>query len=58
MTKVESKLRVAEEGEEGYKLTSVDLTESDALYDELVELSQEDIKLLIKAAHEKGQDCK
>ena len=58
MTKVESKFRQAEEGEDGFKLTATDLTESDALYDELEELSHEDIKLLIKAAHEKGQDCK
>ena len=48
--KVESKMRLAEEGE--INMSAAEKAESKELYDELTAMSQEDIKNMIKAAHE------
>jgi len=43
-------MRLAQEGE--VKMSAADRAESKELYDELTAMSQEDVKNMIKAAHE------
>jgi len=44
--------------EEGTKLSQADLQASQELFEQLVHTSENDIKAMVKGAHERGEECK